>query len=359
MVLGPPGESALPFIHVTQELMSLAIIFPPTLISSLVHTASPSTLSLSAFSFVPHHCLFDPHPFMTETAPAAGNQSAEDTLTVTHNPLPVKTVAQCNKVIDDYRGGLVTKIEAITKIQDIVSDNVGVKQANTALKAVGSYLAILNNFDHFRDNAANRQQQVNENTGPTAGGGGDDGESLGGAASSMAGTTAGGANNDHPTSEGSQLKPNAVGLYFKKDAISLRNRGYQDRHPYLDELIATVRADPLTVLAAADGSVPRSNQYQVASAAIIYKGHHKLERTRYVSGRVTAPDAELNAIACAVCLAVKQANCQHIMAFTDSMGSAHKAVDPSVHSGQAFSLSVCRALQEWFEVDDLRPLLQD
>ncbi|CAA7264644.1 unnamed protein product [Cyclocybe aegerita] len=109
----------------------------------------------------------------------------------------------------------------------------------------------------------------------------------------------------------------------------------QDRRPYLDELIATVRADPLTVLAATDGSVPQSNQYQAASAAIIYKGHCELERTCYVSGRVTAPDAELNAIAY-------------------SMDSAHKAVDPSVHSGQAFSLSVCRALQEWFEVDDLR-----
>ncbi|CAA7261912.1 unnamed protein product [Cyclocybe aegerita] len=89
-------------------------------------------------------------------------------------------------------------------------------------------------------------------------------------------------------------------------------------------------------------------------AAIIYKGHRELERTHYVSGRVTAPDAELNAISCAVRLAVKQANCQHIMVFTDSMGSAHRAVDPGVHSGQAFSLSVCRALQEWFEVDDLR-----
>ncbi|CAA7270011.1 unnamed protein product [Cyclocybe aegerita] len=38
-------------------------------------------------------------------------------------------------------------------------------------------------------------------------------------------------------------------------------------------------------------------------------------------------------MACAVRLAVKEANCQHIM---------------------AFSLSVCRALQEWFEADDLR-----
>ncbi|CAA7270639.1 unnamed protein product [Cyclocybe aegerita] len=113
----------------------------------------------------------------------------------------------------------------------------------------------------------------------------------------------------------------------------------QDRRPYLDELIAKARADPLTVLAATDGSVPQSNQYQAASAAIIYKGHRELERTRYVSGRVTAPDAELNAISCAVRLAVKQANCQHIMVFTDSMGSAHRAVDPGVHSGQAFSLS--------------------
>ncbi|CAA7268151.1 unnamed protein product [Cyclocybe aegerita] len=127
----------------------------------------------------------------------------------------------------------------------------------------------------------------------------------------------------------------------------------QDRRSYLDQLIAKARADPLTVLAATDGSIPQSNQYQAASAAIIYKGHRELKRTRYVSGRVTAPDAELNAIACAVHLAVKQANCQHIMVFTDSMGLAHRAVDPSVHSGQAFSLSVCRALQEWFEVDNL------
>ncbi|CAA7263695.1 unnamed protein product [Cyclocybe aegerita] len=106
----------------------------------------------------------------------------------------------------------------------------------------------------------------------------------------------------------------------------------QDRRPYRDELITKARADPLTVLAATDGSVPQSNQYQAASAAIIYKGHRELERTRYVSGRVTTPDAELNAISCAVRLAVKQANCQHIM---------------------AFSLSVCCALQEWFEADDL------
>ncbi|CAA7270772.1 unnamed protein product [Cyclocybe aegerita] len=83
----------------------------------------------------------------------------------------------------------------------------------------------------------------------------------------------------------------------------------QDRHPYLNRLIANARADSLTILAMADGSVPQSNQYQVTLAAIIYKGHCELNRTCYVSGRVTAPDAELNAIVCAVRLAVKQANC--------------------------------------------------
>ncbi|CAA7271846.1 unnamed protein product [Cyclocybe aegerita] len=88
-------------------------------------------------------------------------------------------------------------------------------------------------------------------------------------------------------------------------------------------------------------AVPQSNQYQATSAAIIYKGYCELERTHYVSGRVTTPDVELNAIAHAVHLAVKQANCQHIMVFTDSMGLAHRAVDPSVHS-------------EWFEADDLQ-----
>ncbi|CAA7271396.1 unnamed protein product [Cyclocybe aegerita] len=179
----------------------------------------------------------------------------------------------------------------------------------------------------------------------------------------------------------------------------------QDRRPYLAELIVKARANPSTVLAATDDStcyvsgrvtapdvelnaisyavclaVKQANcqhimvftdsmgsahravdpsmhsglHGQAASAAIIYKRHRELERTRYVSGRVTAPDAELNAISCAVRLAVKQANCQHIMVFTDSIGSARRAVDPGVHSGQAFSLSVCRTLQGWFEADDLR-----
>ncbi|KAJ3489628.1 hypothetical protein NLJ89_g11511 [Agrocybe chaxingu] len=54
----------------------------------------------------------------------------------------------------------------------------------------------------------------------------------------------------------------------------------------------------------------------------------------------------------AVCLAIRQADCCHVMVFTDSLGSAQRAVDPSVHSGQAHSLSICRTLSEWFAADD-------
>jgi hypothetical protein len=40
-------------------------------------------------------------------------------------------------------------------------------------------------------------------------------------------------------------------------------------------------------------------------------------------------------------------NCDRIVIFTDSLASARKAVDPSVHSEQAHSLAVCKALTVW------------
>jgi hypothetical protein len=46
-------------------------------------------------------------------------------------------------------------------------------------------------------------------------------------------------------------------------------------------------------------------------------------------------------------------NCDQIVIFTDSMASARRAVDPSVHSEQAHSLAVCKALATWLsEVGD-------
>ena len=39
---------------------------------------------------------------------------------------------------------------------------------------------------------------------------------------------------------------------------------------------------------------------------------------------------------------------EHIILITDSLGSARRAVDPSVHTGQAHSLAVCSVLRSFF-----------
>ncbi|RXW11866.1 hypothetical protein EST38_g13991 [Candolleomyces aberdarensis] len=40
--------------------------------------------------------------------------------------------------------------------------------------------------------------------------------------------------------------------------------------------------------------------------------------------------------------------CEHLIIFTDWMAAARRSVDLSVHSGQAHSLAVCKALSKWF-----------
>ncbi|PPQ89280.1 hypothetical protein CVT25_000872 [Psilocybe cyanescens] len=60
------------------------------------------------------------------------------------------------------------------------------------------------------------------------------------------------------------------------------------------------------------------------------------------------PDAELYAIYSAIVNASLHDNCTDIFIFTDSMASARRAVDPSIHSGQGHSVAVCEALQTWF-----------
>ncbi|KAF9258716.1 hypothetical protein L218DRAFT_1004637 [Marasmius fiardii PR-910] len=82
------------------------------------------------------------------------------------------------------------------------------------------------------------------------------------------------------------------------------------------------------------------------------KGGPKLRklrhRARFASGRVTAPDAELTSIRFAVeYLSLRNFDCNRIVVFTDSIAAAKRAVDPSIHSGQADSLVVCKYLMAW------------
>jgi len=65
------------------------------------------------------------------------------------------------------------------------------------------------------------------------------------------------------------------------------------------------------------------------------------------AGRTTAPDAELFAIRLGVSKATSM-DIECIILITDSLDSARKSVDPSVHSRQAHSLAVCSALRSFF-----------
>ena len=68
-----------------------------------------------------------------------------------------------------------------------------------------------------------------------------------------------------------------------------------------------------------------------------------MSSSKVPAGRTTALDAELFAIRLGVSKATSM-DIEHIILITDSLDSARRSVDPSVHSGQAHSLAVCSVL---------------
>ena len=65
------------------------------------------------------------------------------------------------------------------------------------------------------------------------------------------------------------------------------------------------------------------------------------------ASKTTAPNAELFAIRLGIAKATSMA-IERIILITDSLGSARRAVNHSVHPGQAHSLAVCSALRLFF-----------
>ncbi|KAF5318469.1 hypothetical protein D9619_010810 [Psilocybe cf. subviscida] len=116
-----------------------------------------------------------------------------------------------------------------------------------------------------------------------------------------------------------------------------------------------LEGDADTSHAAADGSLPTSERLQATAAVIIQQQTEQLHQNHFVAGRVTAHDAELYAIRSAV-VQCTQHDAKRIVIFTDAIGSARVAVDPSPHSGQAHSLAVCAALQGWLQGDEERTI---
>ncbi|PPQ94342.1 hypothetical protein CVT25_000408, partial [Psilocybe cyanescens] len=126
----------------------------------------------------------------------------------------------------------------------------------------------------------------------------------------------------------------------------------KQRTKHLDKLQDKISENIGTYYAGTDASRPLSGRYQAIAASILFSGGVERWRARHVAGKVTAPDAELYAIRSAIVNATSRDDCTDIFIFTDSMASARRAVDPSIHSGQGHSVAVCKALQTWFTRKD-------
>jgi hypothetical protein len=118
----------------------------------------------------------------------------------------------------------------------------------------------------------------------------------------------------------------------------------------LDDLYWEADSQDFTVQCGTDCSVPTSTKHQAAAAYCLRRAGHSAHRARWVAGRVLPADAELFAIRGGILRAVSEPGCTRVVVFTDCMAAAKAAVDPSVHSGQAHSLAVCKALAAWFEL---------
>ncbi|KAK1234806.1 hypothetical protein PQX77_001983, partial [Marasmius sp. AFHP31] len=123
----------------------------------------------------------------------------------------------------------------------------------------------------------------------------------------------------------------------------------ESRSEHLDRLLWECEKDPEGIVVATDASVPSSTRHQSVAGFEAYVGFD----SRFASGRVMAPCAELVAI----CFVVTQVPSgvepyKRITVFTDSIASAEQAVDPSLHSGQAHSLAVCKVLNEWLHDEE-------
>ncbi|RXW14339.1 hypothetical protein EST38_g11512 [Candolleomyces aberdarensis] len=120
------------------------------------------------------------------------------------------------------------------------------------------------------------------------------------------------------------------------------------RRSLLDSTYRRAMSTRNTACCGTDCSVPKRTAHQATASFVIDQAHKAPITSTWVAGRVLSACAELFAIRSAIVRATLLEDCDHIIVFTDSMAAARRAVDPSVHSGQAHSLAVCKTLSEWF-----------
>ncbi|KDR73955.1 hypothetical protein GALMADRAFT_141716 [Galerina marginata CBS 339.88] len=109
---------------------------------------------------------------MTEHAQSSGNPQPNPVDEVRNSPadstdlnnqttteapstaVPVKISSQCDKIVDNFRSGAISKVNAFLKIQLIIVHADRPFEGDTAVSALESYLSILDNFEKFRNAAA-------------------------------------------------------------------------------------------------------------------------------------------------------------------------------------------------------------
>ncbi|PPQ89844.1 hypothetical protein CVT25_007077 [Psilocybe cyanescens] len=143
-------------------------------------------------------------------------------------------------------------------------------------------------------------------------------------------------------------------VHFNDCKISCGNadKELKQNTKHLDKLQDKISVNIGTYYAGTDASLPLSGRYQAIAASILFSSRAEHWRARHVTGKVTAPDAELYAIRSAIVNATSRDDCTDIFIFTDLMASARRAVDPSIHYGQGHSVAVCEALQTWLTQKD-------
>ncbi|KAK1222603.1 hypothetical protein PQX77_014538 [Marasmius sp. AFHP31] len=151
-----------------------------------------------------------------------------------------------------------------------------------------------------------------------------------------------------PGSQVRDLSPSRIAFDKSPRASDQEAEGAR-RSDYLDRLLVGCKQDLEGIVVATDASVPPSSQHQSVAGFEAYVGGERVFGSGFASGHVLAPCAELVAIRFAVTQITSGAEpYKHITIFTDSIASAERAVDPSLHLGQAHSLAMCKALNEWF-----------
>ena len=115
----------------------------------------------------------------------------------------------------------------------------------------------------------------------------------------------------------------------------------------LDHLCLEASSSFSTLVVVTDASAIPPRNMQAISAAHFWRLGHQVSSSKAPAGRTTAPNTELFAIRLGVSKATSM-DIEHIILITDSLGSARRSVDLSVHSRQAHSLAVCSALRSFF-----------